>query len=183
LHPNNSMRFLSDNNGSRYNLCHCGFKFSCSEPSLIPGFPVWSNFEIADMEFWRSEAYQKFFDHLESKGGFYYEVISCLVRWTRPSIDTTTTTCSDGGTHQFIALLLLYLHRRIKYTFSVILDTATIPSNIVHLETSGPEDVVHAIPRTVLVSLIYVYARSSDPAPFSDYAPNSCLKRFENLFT
>jgi len=74
------MRFLSDNNGSRYNLCHCGFKFSCSEPSLIPGFPVWSNFEIADMEFWRSEAYQKFFDHLESKGGFYYEVISCLVR-------------------------------------------------------------------------------------------------------
>ena len=37
---------------------------------------VWSNFEIADMDFWRSEAYQKFFDHLESKGGFYYEVIS-----------------------------------------------------------------------------------------------------------
>jgi hypothetical protein len=35
---------------------------------------VWSNFEIADMDFWRSEAYQEFFDHLESKGGFYYEV-------------------------------------------------------------------------------------------------------------
>jgi len=45
-----------------------------------PWYSVWSNFEIADMEFWRSEAYQKFFDHLESKGGFYYEVISCLVR-------------------------------------------------------------------------------------------------------
>jgi len=26
------------------------------------------------MEFWRSEAYTKFFDFLESKGGFYYEV-------------------------------------------------------------------------------------------------------------
>lgn len=26
------------------------------------------------MEFWRGEAYSKFFDHLESKGGFYYEV-------------------------------------------------------------------------------------------------------------
>jgi len=26
------------------------------------------------MDFWRSEAYVKFFDFLESKGGFYYEV-------------------------------------------------------------------------------------------------------------
>ena len=37
---------------------------------------VWSNFEIADMEFWRSEAYEEFFVYLESKGGFYYEVSS-----------------------------------------------------------------------------------------------------------
>ena len=35
---------------------------------------VWSNFEIADMDFWRSEAYMKFFEYLESLGGFYYEV-------------------------------------------------------------------------------------------------------------
>lgn len=35
---------------------------------------VWSNFEIADMDFWRGEAYQRFFDFLDSKGGFYYEV-------------------------------------------------------------------------------------------------------------
>jgi alpha 1,2-mannosyltransferase len=34
---------------------------------------VWSNFEIADMDFWRGPAYQAFFDYLESKGGFYYE--------------------------------------------------------------------------------------------------------------
>ena len=40
------------------------------------GHPVWSNFEIADMDFWRSEPYQAFFDFLESKGGFYYEVKS-----------------------------------------------------------------------------------------------------------
>lgn len=45
---------------------------------LISNVAVWSNFEIADMEFWRGEAYQKFFDHLESKGGFYYEVSPCL---------------------------------------------------------------------------------------------------------
>ncbi|KAG2137162.1 glycosyltransferase family 15 protein [Suillus bovinus] len=34
---------------------------------------VWSNFEIADMDFWRSEAYTKFFEHLDNTGGFYYE--------------------------------------------------------------------------------------------------------------
>lgn len=34
----------------------------------------WSNFEIADMDFWRGEAYSQFFDFLDRKGGFYYEV-------------------------------------------------------------------------------------------------------------
>ncbi|PFH47538.1 glycosyltransferase family 15 protein [Amanita thiersii Skay4041] len=52
----NAMNFLSDNGGERYNLCH-----------------FWSNFEIADMEFWRGPAYTAFFEHLESTGGFYYE--------------------------------------------------------------------------------------------------------------
>lgn len=33
----------------------------------------WSNFEIADMDFFRSDAYSKWFDHLESTGKFYYE--------------------------------------------------------------------------------------------------------------
>ncbi|KAF9246499.1 glycosyltransferase family 15 protein [Melanogaster broomeanus] len=57
LHPDNSMDFISDNAGDTFNLCH-----------------FWSNFEIADMDFWRSEAYMKYFEFLESKGGFYYEV-------------------------------------------------------------------------------------------------------------
>ena len=30
--------------------------------------------EIADMEFWRGEAYTAYVDYLESTGGFYYEV-------------------------------------------------------------------------------------------------------------
>lgn len=34
---------------------------------------VWSNFEIGDLDFWRGEAYSKFFDHLDQAGGFYYE--------------------------------------------------------------------------------------------------------------
>ncbi|PFH61283.1 hypothetical protein XA68_17796 [Ophiocordyceps unilateralis] len=33
----------------------------------------WSNFEVADMEFWRSPVYQDYFDHLDHAGGFFYE--------------------------------------------------------------------------------------------------------------
>lgn len=40
---------------------------------LIRGLIVWSNFEIADMDFWRGEAYQAFFEYLDQQGGFYYE--------------------------------------------------------------------------------------------------------------
>ncbi|KAF4614774.1 hypothetical protein D9613_003068 [Agrocybe pediades] len=56
ISSSNSMDFLSNDNGQHYNLCH-----------------FWSNFEIADMDFWRGEAYQKFFEFLDFKGGFYYE--------------------------------------------------------------------------------------------------------------
>lgn len=40
---------------------------------------VWSNFEIADLDFWRSEPYMKFFEFLDSTGGFYYEVCMFLL--------------------------------------------------------------------------------------------------------
>ncbi|KAF8493887.1 alpha-1,2-mannosyltransferase-like protein, partial [Russula emetica] len=56
LAPNNAMNFLSENGGASYNLCH-----------------FWSNFEIADMDFWRGEAYAAFFNCLDHNGGFYYE--------------------------------------------------------------------------------------------------------------
>jgi len=54
--PNNSMGYLSNTGGDTYNLCH-----------------FWSNFEIADMNFWRGEAYTAYFEYLEANGGFYYE--------------------------------------------------------------------------------------------------------------
>jgi len=54
--PNNSMEFISSDGGEKYNGCH-----------------YWSNMEIADMEFWRGEAYSAYADYLESTGGFYYE--------------------------------------------------------------------------------------------------------------
>ncbi len=34
---------------------------------------MWSNLEIADARFLRSEAYQKYFEHLDHAGGFFYE--------------------------------------------------------------------------------------------------------------
>ncbi|KAJ7065502.1 glycosyltransferase family 15 protein [Mycena amicta] len=52
----NAMGFMSDDGGETYNRCH-----------------FWSNFEIADLDLWRGEAYTKFFDYLDHKGGFYYE--------------------------------------------------------------------------------------------------------------
>ncbi|PFH54343.1 glycosyltransferase family 15 protein [Amanita thiersii Skay4041] len=52
----NAIDFLSDDGGNTYNKCH-----------------FWSNFEIADLELWRGEAYSKFFDFLDKRGGFYYE--------------------------------------------------------------------------------------------------------------
>ncbi|KAG2137867.1 glycosyltransferase family 15 protein [Suillus bovinus] len=54
--PGNAMEFLSDDGGESYNMCH-----------------FWSNFEIADLDFWRGEAYSKFFEYLDEQGGFYYE--------------------------------------------------------------------------------------------------------------
>ncbi len=42
--------------GDAWSLCH-----------------FWSNFEIADMDFFRSKAYQDYFDYLDRKGGFYKE--------------------------------------------------------------------------------------------------------------
>ncbi|KAG9048688.1 alpha 1,2-mannosyltransferase 2.4.1 [Tulasnella sp. UAMH 9824] len=52
----NALRFLSEDGGATYNGCH-----------------FWSNFEIADLNFWRSPAYMDFFNHLDQAGGFYYE--------------------------------------------------------------------------------------------------------------
>lgn len=70
------MDFLSDNSGETYNLCHCTWIFSHDFAHSTCQI-VWSNFEIADMDFWRSEAYMKYFEFLEEKGGFYYEVRPC----------------------------------------------------------------------------------------------------------
>jgi alpha 1,2-mannosyltransferase len=56
LHPQNVLKsFLTKDDGT-YNLCH-----------------FWSNFEIASLKLWRSEAYLKYFEFLDAAGGFFYE--------------------------------------------------------------------------------------------------------------
>ncbi len=56
LPKDNMMDFISDDGGFSYNLCH-----------------FWSNFEIGNLNFWRGEAYSKYFDYLDKAGGFFYE--------------------------------------------------------------------------------------------------------------
>lgn len=63
IDKNNAIEFIVDGNKGiegEYNMCH-----------------FWSNFEIGDLNFWRSEAYLKYFEWLDEEGGFYYE------RWVR----------------------------------------------------------------------------------------------------
>lgn len=55
-HDDNLMDFISDDDGKTYNLCH-----------------FWSNFEIADADFWRSNMYSQYFNFLDKAGGFFYE--------------------------------------------------------------------------------------------------------------
>lgn len=64
IHHNNALKWLTDSknrpnhnhNANGYSTCH-----------------FWSNFEIADMNFWRSKKYKDYFDHLDRAGGFFYE--------------------------------------------------------------------------------------------------------------
>ncbi|CAN9394331.1 unnamed protein product [Alternaria alternata] len=61
-----------DERGDLWNMCH-----------------FWSNFEIADMDFFRGDAYRAIFEYLDRDGGFYYE------RW------------GDAPVHSLAAAMLL----------------------------------------------------------------------------
>ncbi|RGB37147.1 Glycosyltransferase Family 15 protein [Rhizophagus diaphanus] len=76
IEKDNLIDFISNDRGENFNLCH-----------------FWSNFEIADLNLWRSEAYMKFFDFLDRKGGFFYE------RW------------GDAPVHSIAAALFLKKHQ------------------------------------------------------------------------
>ncbi len=50
LAPANLLEFVTDNGSEEYNLCH-----------------FWSNFEIGDLNFFRSKQYQEYFDYLDQQ--------------------------------------------------------------------------------------------------------------------
>jgi len=64
IHNNSAIGFLTDSDyrpndaltTSGYTTCH-----------------FWSNFEIGDLDFFRSPTYQAYFRHLDKSGGFFYE--------------------------------------------------------------------------------------------------------------
>lgn len=64
LNHNNAIKWLQDadhrpenyKKANGYSTCH-----------------FWSNFEIGDMNFFRSKAYEDYFNHLDRSGGFFYE--------------------------------------------------------------------------------------------------------------
>ena len=86
---NNLLDFISDDSGESYNLCH-----------------YWSNFEIADLDIFRSEVYEGYVNHLDHAGGFFYE------RW------------GDAPIHSIIFSLILkknevHLFQDISYEHTV----------------------------------------------------------------
>lgn len=68
----NLVDFISNDGGETYNLCH-----------------FWSNFEVANLNLWRSPAYRDFFQYLDETGNFFYE------RW------------GDAPVHSIAAALIL----------------------------------------------------------------------------
>ncbi|KAK2806212.1 alpha-1,2-mannosyltransferase ktr1 [Emmonsiellopsis sp. PD_5] len=69
---NNNLEFVSEDGGKTYNLCH-----------------FWSNFEIGNLNWLRSQQYIDYFNVLDRDGGFFYE------RW------------GDAPVHSIAAALLL----------------------------------------------------------------------------
>jgi hypothetical protein len=149
--PNNAMNFLSDNGGASYNLCHCTsqyFLYLTLNSKQINS--VWSNFEIADMEFWRGEAYTAFFNYLDRHGGFYYEVPSFASQFE--SLRHLSNR-SAGAMRLFIRLLQRSSRTRTRSSFSARSDMSIIRTHIVpQKRTYGRKLVVVATHHVALVN-------------------------------
>lgn len=79
------------------------------------------------MDFWRGEAYQKFFEYLDSTGGFYYEVTKGMLP------DAIYSLIYRGGEMRpCIASRQHYFHEKIRSTFFETLAIGTTRSSAVH---------------------------------------------------
>lgn len=100
--------FVQAASNTTYNLCH-----------------FWSNFEVGDLNFFRSQRYMDYFNYLSKKGGFYYE------RW------------GDAPVHSIAAALLLnkdevYRFEEIGYTHIPMYTWPAARSTKIHERCSFP---------------------------------------------
>jgi mannosyltransferase len=125
IHENNAMDWLKDSSrrpehnrkANGYSTCH-----------------FWSNFEIADMTFWRSQAYEDYFNHLDRAGGFFYE------RWGDAPVHSIAVGLFEDASkvHWLVLISLRYLNSFVDYfnLGSVILGISISPSSIVQTRRS-----------------------------------------------
>lgn len=64
VHPNSAFEWVTDSEKRPQHNAIAGGYSTCH---------FWSNFEIGDMDFWRSKVYQDYFEYLDRSGGFFYE--------------------------------------------------------------------------------------------------------------
>lgn len=116
IHPDNAIGFLVDDQDKglmdgEWNNCH-----------------FWSNFEIADLRFLRSKPYLDYFNFLDQKGGFFYEVSFSLISSSFPRAEAESSWadewffffCRDGEMHQFIQSLSPFSYRKIRLFISIL---------------------------------------------------------------
>jgi hypothetical protein len=89
--------------------------------------------------------------------------------------------------HPFTASRRPFLPEKIKYISSMTLDTDMILSSIAPQGMSGRKDDALATQVIVLVSgnvleRPRLFSLTPRPGHRADYAPNSCTRRYENLF-
>lgn len=68
LHKNNSIKFIT----SKENSLNQG-QNAVNTKTDYNGCHFWSNFEIGNLNFFRGDAYEAYFNYLDKAGGFYYE--------------------------------------------------------------------------------------------------------------
>ncbi len=142
------------------------------------------------MDFWRGEAYSAYFEYLESKGGFYYEVCAALdlpcAQSCRDAHLCLQKRWGDAPVHSIGAALFanasqIHIFKDIGYRHDPF---QHCPTGEQHTEGKcwcDPDDnfgkpCSHGC---ILIFSYHINFRSTFRV--LDYAPNSCMRRFEEV--
>ena len=68
----------------------------------------WSNFEIADLEWFRSKEYGDLFAWLEERGGLYFERVHLSFLQTQPTPVSTLSSPFPYQSNQFLSIMLIF---------------------------------------------------------------------------